>query len=142
MLGEILSGLVGAILGSGISFLTLKYNYRDLYARNISKNRMDWINNFRDELAIIIAALECKKDHETIYNACKARAKIQTRLNLDISKEGNEYNQAMSDLLCSINFYESYDSVTKDKLVKKLVSLTRKILEPEWQRVKQEAKGR
>lgn len=145
----ILSGLIGAVIGASVSFLTLRYNYRDLYARNISQNRMDWINSFRDEIAIIVAAIECidkksegKDIDNIVYKACVARAKLQTRLNMDIEKYGNEYNEAMSKLLNSIDFKNCRDCDYKENLVNNLVELTRNVLEPEWQRVKNEAGGK
>ena len=136
IIGELLSGLIGAILGAGISFLTLRFNYRDLYSRSVSANRMDWINNFREEIATIIAALECQetktskpaKDEDIIYQAYKARAKLQTRLNMDISKSGNEYNQVMSNLLQTIDFKKCSECDDKENLIEKLTTLTRKIL--------------
>lgn len=149
IVGELLSGLIGAILGAGISFLTLRYNYRDLYARSISANRMDWINNFREEIATIIAALDCNakskdgkhppphtQEDDIIYKAYKARAKLQTRLNMDTSKIGNEFNKVMSDILKDIDF-ENPCPKSKDTLI----NLSREILEPEWKRVKKEAGG-
>lgn len=144
---EILSGFLGALLGAGLSFLTLRYNYRDLYARNISSSRMEWINNFREEMSTVIAAIEfngcCEiastEKCDILYDAYKARAKLQTRLNLNISKYGNEYNQALYDLLNSIDFKNCKNS---QKTVEQLLTLTRKILEPEWQRVKSEARGK
>lgn len=146
MLSEILSGVLGAIIGAAVSFLTLRYNYRDLYARSISKNRMDWINNFREEVSIIIATLKTSatKNQKDIginylFNAEKARTKLLTRLNMDISKTGNEYNKVMADMLAEIDFSLPCQSI--DHYMERLIDLSRKILEPEWRRVKQEAGG-
>lgn len=142
MIEELLSGIFGAILGAGISFLTLRYNYRDLYARNISANRMEWINNFREEISIVIATLRSSPDIDSqgyVFEAEKARAKLLTRLNMDISKIGNEYNGVMANTLESIDF-SNIPSNSKC-IAENLVDLSRKILEPEWQRVKKEAGG-
>ena len=127
MFQEVFSGILGAILGAGITALTIRFNYRDLYARSISASRMEWINNFR----------ECA--NSTIYSAEKARTKILTRINLDTTKRGNEYNKALSDILNNIDFKNPY--IDNEPYEKALIELTRKILEPEWKRVKQEAGG-
>ena len=138
MFGEFVSGALGAMIGAGVSFLTLKYNYRDLYARNISANRMDWINNFREEIGLIVAALNCD-GADVAYEAEKARASLLTRLNLDTSKEGNEFNGVMADVLNGIDFEKKY--VNSKNIADTLIELSRKILEPEWQRVKKETGG-
>ena len=150
VLNGLVSGLIGALLGAGVSFLTLRFNYRDLYSRSVSTNRMEWINNFREEIATIIAALECAKTPFTqnddiiiddiIYQAYKARAKLLTRLNMDTSKNGNEYNKVMADILVSIDFETDFPN--NAQRVNALVELSRKILEPEWKRVKNEAGGK
>lgn len=133
----------GGIIGT----FTLVFKYKSLFAENVSKNRMEWINNFREEMSTVIAAIEfnlcCEiastEKCDILYDAYKARAKLQTRLNLNISKCGNEYNQALYDLLNSIDFKNCKNS---QKTVEQLLTLTRKILEPEWQRVKSEARGK
>lgn len=147
MYTDILSGFLGAVVGATVSFLTLRYNYKDLYARNISANRMNWINNFREEISIIVAALKASpsradKDKENVsfvFQAEKARAKLLTRLNMDTSKPGNEYNKVMAEILNSVQFDGCKDK--QDHYVEVLLDLSRKILEPEWKRVKQEAGG-
>ena len=148
MFQEVFSGILGAILGAGITALTIRFNYRDLYARSISASRMEWINNFREEIAIIVATLKttsCKNlkndecAHSTIYSAEKARTKILTRINLDTTKRGNEYNTVLSDIMNNIDFKNPY--IDNEPYEKALIELTRKILEPEWKRVKKEAGG-
>lgn len=151
---EIVSGLIGALLGAGASFLSLRFNYKDLYARSVSSNRMEWINNFREEVSIIVAVLRsptserierkqchkvCSDTTEMIFHAEKARAKLLTRLNMDTSKIGNEYNKVMVNLLGSLTFNEI--SPESEHQADALIDLSRKILEPEWKRVKKEAGG-
>ena len=62
-----------------------------------------------------------------------------TRLNLDTSKEGNEFNGVMADVLNGIDFEKKY--VNSKNIADTLIELSRKILEPEWQRVKKETGG-
>lgn len=50
----IISGLVGVFLGFIASLLTLRFSYKQLFAQTVSQNRMDWINNFREELSIVV----------------------------------------------------------------------------------------
>lgn len=147
MVSDFISGALGALIGAAISFLSLRYNYKDLYARNISTSRMEWINNFREEIAIIIANLRTSSDmnvenidgNNYIFEAEKARGKLLTRLNVDTFKPGNEYNKVMADILSSIDFHSI--PTNGDILAETIIDLSRKILEPEWKRVKQEAGG-
>lgn len=142
IIGNVLSGLVGAIFATAVTLLTLRFHYHDLYAKSISSNRMDWINNFREEISTIIACLSFNDLGERAkyaYDAEKARAKLLTRLNMDTTRLGNEYNEAMDTVLNSICFE---CGCTSQETVKRLITLSRKILEPEWQRVKEEARGR
>ena len=79
-----------------MGFLSVKFSYKDLYARTVSENRMHCIDNFREEISIIVATLAiqsnyCRKTkHSNISNkdvieAEKARAKLLTRLNMRTS---------------------------------------------------------
>lgn len=145
---SLIVGILGAFITSVGLFLTTKFNYRDLYSKSVSSSRMDWINNFREEISTIIAALKMSIDEEDLtdagakylFEAEKARAKLLTRLNMDTSRIGNEYNEAMATLLNEIDFKSS--CATHEDRTDVLIDLTRKILEPEWVRVKQEAGGK
>ena len=148
MLETLLSGILGAIIGGILSFLTLRYNYKDLYARNISTSRMDWINSFREDMATVIAALKCgegalknqEKNAKFLFEAEKARARLLTRINMNISRNGNEYNKVISDILLNIDFINPGQE-TKEQ-INSLMYLSRRILEIEWKRVKNEAGGK
>ena len=135
---EFVSAIIGAIIGALTSLLVLRFNYHDLYARSISESRMNWIDNFREELSIIVAAL--KTGENNVLNAEKARAKLLTRLNLDTAKLGNEYNKVFADLLNSIKF--GGQNAEQEETADRLIEIARKILEFEWQRVKKEAEGK
>ena len=112
---------------------------------------MNWIDNFREELSVVVAALKTgKNDNEDekkqngedpIFEAEKARAKLLTRLNMDTAKLGNEYNKLFADLLNGIKFDEQ-DTKLKTDTANHLIEISRKILEFEWQRVKKEAEGK
>ena len=133
---DIVSALIGALFGFIGSFFLLSFNYKDMYSKIVSTSRMEWINAFRDEVGTIVACLETS---ENVSEAEKARAKLLSRLNMDTGKCGNEHNFAFAELLNKINFSSQKKNTA---IIEELISFTRKILEPEWQRVKEEAKGR
>ena len=58
MTSKIIAALLGALIGSLIPFLTLQFNYRQLYAQTISTNRMDWINKWRENISKFLACAE------------------------------------------------------------------------------------
>lgn len=133
--------LISVFVGAIGSWLLLKFKYRDMYSKTVSSNRMDWINNFRGEVAMIIAYLRLKKEEEleaNIWEVECARAKLLTRLNMNLANPGNEYNVLFGDELEKIDFSNLNNS---EEISEQLICLTRKILEGEWQRVKKEAKG-
>ena len=170
-MNEALSGLLGAILGAGIALLgtmlTNKLGYKNLFAEVVSKNRMDWINNFREELSVFLGTAKlvhdlclkkCSSCDETkcldkaelcdkekaeccklICDLEKARVKLLTRLNQDISKEGNEYNKKFATLISEFKIFNTNDDFI-DKY-NEIIKVARGILEPEWIKVKKEAKG-
>ena len=142
----ILNGLIGAAIGALVAWvgtlLTVKFQYKDMYSRTVSSNRMEWINNFREEIGIIVACLKTPASCAEIFEAEKARAKLLTRLNMDTSREGNELNAVFSQHLEEIDFRSVNSQSESAEVTECLIILTRDILEPEWQRVKEEAKGR
>ena len=92
------------------------------------------------------AMLEARE--KAMLEAERARVKLLTRLNQDITKSGNEYNKIFSELLMDIDL----SNLPKDgksngnsndfgNIMNQAVKYARKILEPEWARVKKEAKG-
>ena len=146
-MNEALSGLLGTLLGAGIALLgtmlTNKLGYKNLFAEVVSKNRMDWINNFREELSVFLGNTPCGRERqgccELACNAERARVKLLTRLNQDISKEGNEYNKKFATLISEFKIFNIDDDFI-DKY-NEIIKVARGILEPEWVKVKKEAKG-
>lgn len=161
-MNEALSGLLGTLFGAGIALLgtmlTNKLGYKNLFAEVVSKNRMDWINNFREELSVFLGTakfvhdcctnkgsscmINCQntgKCCELACNAERARVKLLTRLNQDISKEGNEYNKKFATLISEFKIFNIDDDFI-DKY-NEIIKVARGILEPEWVKVKKEAKG-
>ncbi|MGM9580182.1 MAG: hypothetical protein ACI3U2_02975 [Anaerovibrio sp.] len=157
--------LSGALIIWFFKWQTNQINMRKLFAETVSKSRMEWITSFRDEIGTIVAAIkmrnyvlegncvnsekgkakcsdceECRKKYytEIVPNALKAVSTLRTRLNMDITKKGNEYHGILDDMLRGIDFYEKKKNDVSEG---DLISITRKILEPEWGRVKDEARG-
>ena len=155
--------LSGSLLTSIFARQTNQINMQKLFAETVSKSRMEWITNFRNEIGIIVAAIkmrnyvlernccnlengtcsdceECQKKYytEIVPRALEAVSTLRTRLNMDITKKGNEYNGSLDEMLSRIDFYnKNQDDVSEEDLI----DVTRKILEPEWRRVKDEARG-
>lgn len=153
------------LLTNFFKWQTNKTNMKKLFAETVSKSRMEWIINFRNEIGIIVAAIrmrnyvlerngcnlengkgtcsdceECQKKYytEIVPGALEAVSTLRTRLNMDITKKGNEYNGRLDEMLSRIDFYnKNQDDVSEEDLI----DVTRKILEPEWRRVKDEARG-
>jgi hypothetical protein len=73
--------------------------------------------------------------------ARRARAKLLTRLNQSVEKSGNEYNKKFARLLTDMKLDGSGNPLTEQEKMREAIDYARKILEPEWARVKREAKG-
>lgn len=152
-MSELFCGVLGAFLGFLASALLLRFHYKQLFAQTVSQNRMDWINHFREEFGTVIGYAEMKgtknlaekvRKHRceelrdsSVLEAEKARAKLLTRLNLNTGKLGNEYNAVFEERLKKIDFSKG----ATRKEIDELIDISRKILEFEWNRVKEEAKG-
>ena len=151
--------LAGVILSVGISLLvallTRRYNYHHLFAETVSKNRMEWINVWRENISTFLAIAEtlhesCKKD-ELCGSGCKkdkpcelcelkkemlkARAMITTRLNMT-----EELHCLMFAAIKQIDCSQSNTQFEAQR--EYIEELARKILKPEWERVKNEAQGK
>lgn len=163
---ELIKWLLSAVLlTSFFQWQTNQINMQKLFAETVSKSRMEWITSFRDEIGIIVAAIkmrnyvlerncvnsekgkakysdceECRKKYytEIVPDALKAVSTLRTRLNMDITKKGNEYHGILDNMLRGIDFCEKKKNDVSEE---DLISITRKILEPEWGRVKDEARG-
>ena len=140
--------IISVSLSTLIGLLSTRFNYKQLFAQTVSSNRMNWIDNFREEFSIFIgtacylrnSSCHCKGYKKEIITAERARVKLLTRLNQDTTKLGNEFNEVFASRLNDINLYAPA-TITSDK-IEALISLSRAILEPEWNRVKREAKGK
>ena len=142
LIGVILSVFVTLI----INFWQRRYNYHQLFAETVSKNRMDWINVWRENISRFLACAEIlqKCPNVVACEQCKiveykkefyeSRAMITSRLNMS-----EELHVLMFAAINQIDFKTSdAEFVAKCEYI---LELERQILKPEWERVKQEAKG-
>lgn len=148
--GVILSALVTIIINSGRT----RYNYNQLFAETVSNNRMDWINVWRENISKFLACAEilnrcnCPNKNPGNGQACtcrdlmaykkefyESRAMITSRLNMS-----EELHVLMFAAINQISF-ETTDAefVAKREYI---LELARAILKPEWERLKDEAKGK
>lgn len=139
--------LAGVVLSVGISLiialLSTRYNYRQLYAETVSKNRMEWINVWRQNISLFLTDAELlhennrseEKNCELEKEMLQARSMITIRLNL--SEEDHQ------KLFHAIKTFD-YRVDEKQFILKReeIENLARTILKPEWERVKQEAQGK
>lgn len=146
-----LSALIGAIIGAlvswGATYVTVRFNYRQLFAETVSTNRMDWINVWRENISKFLACAEIlqKCQNTAKCDQCKiveykkefyeSRAMITSRLNMS-----EELHVLMFAAINQIDFKTSdAEFVAKREYI---LELARQILKPEWERVKAEAKGK
>lgn len=138
-----LAALIGAVLGSICSLLTLRFSYKQLYAQVVSNSRMEWINIWRENLSKFLACAETIRNNaatkcddklmiEIEKEMYEARGMIVSRLNLN-----DKDHAAMLVLLNSFTPKCSREDFINQR--EALFALERKILKPEWERVKKEA---
>ena len=142
--------LVGVMLSVFVTLIInlwqRRYNYHQLFAETVSKNRMDWINVWRENISKFLACAEIlqKCQNAATCEQCKiveykkefyeSRVMITSRLNMS-----EELHVLMFAAINQISF-ETTDAefVAKREYI---LELARQILKPEWERVKAEAKG-
>lgn len=168
---NLLSGVtLGSIITWIISLLTLRYNYKRLFAETVSQNRMDWMNIWRENLSILIGAAE------SIHNAPhyeddkdfkrpdgnRTDQELQDlylygEKNSPYVKYRNEFYKARNTIVSRLNMLEEKHVLVLGALNKfdfsrenenfeaekaYIIELARVILKPEWERLKREAKGK
>ena len=130
--------IFSAILSFLVSYLHGKFSYRQLFVDNVTKNRIEWINIWRENIAIFLANAETLKTYsklpnkENVFNEMlKAKGMITTRLNLD-----EPLHNAM---WIAIN---SFDYTSNNFIFQRegILELERKILKLEWEKSKKESK--
>ncbi len=150
--GVLVSVLITLLLGLS----TGKYNYNQLFAETVSKNRMDWINVWRENISTFLACAkvlhkfystnwktadnnskEADKfdEDDYLFKLEQSRSMITTRLNM---KE--EMHVLMFGAINKLDYDKDNDKFNAQ--CEYIEKLARSILKPEWERVKEEAKGK
>ena len=140
-----LGGVVVSVLVTiAFGIITHRYNYNQLFAQTISSNRMEWINVWRENISKFLACAEflhkhkdkkCEKCCEYEKEMYQAKSMIGSRLNL--TEENHVLMKASLD-----NFDYNDDEKTFIAKREYILELARQILKPEWERLKDEAKGK
>lgn len=134
---DILSGLVGAGIGAFlsfvVSFLTLRFSYKNLYAEVVSKSRDNWLDEMRKYISSMLAEAiktqDCYKPKEYYI----ARNEVILRLNPNEATHIILKNEIARLDNCTVDNYEAIE--------KSILDTSRIILKTEWDRVRKEAKG-
>ena len=143
-MGEFFAALIGAVVGAIIPFFALRFNYRQLYAQTISNNRMEWINVWRENVSKFLACAETLRNNGSCGSAellklekemYEARGMVVSRLNLS-----EEDHQLMLALMKEFKIHCSDEDFCKNR--EAILAMARKILKPEWERLKDEARGK
>lgn len=146
----LLSAVIGAVVGALCTYFTLRFNYKSLYAQHVSDNRMQWINVWRESLSQMLACADtlhkCGNpqgcDAETkrallhcYEDFCLNRNRVILRLNMT-----EDMHKLMFAALNTLNYQlnDGQYELERDYII----DLARKILKPEWERVKLESKGK
>lgn len=146
-MNEAICALVGAIAGAIIGFiasiLTLRYNYKKLYAETVSNNRMEWINIWRENLAIFLSCarilhLRLDRNDKDIIDIKKQMYQAQYMITIRLNLAENSHQLIYAAIL-EIDTSQTNENFNAQCAF--IEETARNILKPEWERVKDEAKG-
>ncbi len=155
ILEGVVDGFIGALIGgivtSVVTIFTLRFSYKDLFAKTISTSRNEWINIWRDEISRFLAISDMLRHEKNViwkdgnkieylrlieeYHISKN--KIVLRLNMNEKRHQEVYL-----LINKIAYEVPLDDSEYRKLKESLMAVSRDILKDEWERVKLEAKGK
>ncbi len=145
-----LAGVVFSVIVSFIvSMATTRFNYKQLFAETVSKNRMEWINVWRENISTFLACAEvlhkpsstapsgsrAQKEDEIRFKLYHARAMITSRLNME-----EELHKIMFSAINTLDWSPNNKEFAAQR--EYILETARQILKPEWERVKHEAKGK
>ena len=147
MTEEIITALIAAVVSIAVNFALNRFKYRDLYARTVTNNRMEWINIWRKSSAELIACCEMILNNNNLLSGKNSpnnylselykefyikKENILLRLNLD-----EENHKIVYAILEDLN----PNNISNEK-IKEIEGIVRITLKDEWERVKKEAKGK
>ena len=154
---EVIAAIIalgGVLLSTVISFWvassSTRFDYQQLFAQTVSNNRMDWINVWRESLAIFLSRAEVLHN----YNCPKSCSHTKQQ-QCPVCEQELKLQEAKERILIRLNLREPKHVLMRRLLTEFDVSasdykekcesielLARDILKEEWERVKQEAKGK
>lgn len=137
-----LIGVIGVLVTAVISIHILR---SQSWGKSVSESRNNWLNQFREKVSVIVgtlATLRITQTDEAVVNkdilrAYEAKAFLYTYLNTN-KYSGNEMNFPLKEMLKGIEFTAKFANNFDEVRFLDMVNL---ILEAEWQKVKNEAKG-
>ena len=137
----LISGIVGAIIGALGTGLTLKYNYKHLYADVVSKSRDKWLNEMREHISILLASKRqsISKNRGSLntdyaFEYRKARDQIILRLN-----EKEKLHQELKEEILELDVCKTIKKFEEIEI--NILNTCRPLLKIEWDRVRSEARG-
>lgn len=154
-----LIALAGVVFSAIVSFIVsaaaTRFNYKQLFAETVSKNRMEWINVWRENISTFLACAEIlhepssttpsecapprgrvpSNEEQTRFMLYQARAMITSRLNME-----EELHKIMFSAINTLDWSPSNGKFAAQR--EYILETARQILKPEWERVKHEAKGK
>lgn len=147
-----LIALAGVVFSAIVSFIVsaaaTRFNYKQLFAETVSKNRMEWINVWRENISTFLACAEILHEPSSTtpsgsgapnddmrFKLYEARAMITSRLNME-----EELHKIMFSAINTLDWSPSNGKFAAQR--EYILETARQILKPEWERVKHEAKGK
>lgn len=142
---NIISGLVGAIIAFFGSILLIKFNYKDLFAKTVSQDRIVWLKQMREYAENLFCFIKEHNDlisDEDKNNYFKLKTQILLRLNVEKcnNKDKKTAEQEIFELLSDGEYSDIKDNLEAQN-EKDLIFLFRTMLKDEWEKVKCEARG-
>ena len=155
---NILDGFVGVIIGFVASYILLRFNYKDLYAKTVTYSRENSNNILRENISNILAICRLvnkfgyyneKEDRDKCINNEIYNKLFELYKSISICKmmmsirggKGNEYHTELTTILDCISNDIKNEIAVEEKHIIDLEIYTRCILDYEWIRIKNEAKG-
>ena len=143
-----LAGVVFSVIVSFIvSMATTRFNYKQLFAETVSKNRMEWINVWRENISTFLACAEIlhrsqsttaftqESINQYLQDMYKAQLMITSRLNME-----EKLHKEIAATINGFSYTANNAQFTENK--EEILDLARQILKIEWDRVKLEAQGK
>ncbi|MDR0856562.1 MAG: hypothetical protein LBM78_04045 [Clostridiales bacterium] len=146
----IISGIGGAVLGGVGTWLTLRFNYRELFAKTVSNRRVEWIRLLPENIGVLLSETErnmrrkgdkkTKSPSESKSDYYISRTIVLTIINLKECLHCKLHN-----LILRLDDYYHKEPPDQDlvafcELRGEIIEITRKIEKAEWEHVKSEAR--